>query len=111
MISKGRDVSSLFPNVVKNVVCANLQVKRLVYLYLIHYAEFEQDLALLSISTFQKDLNDPSPLIRSQALRTLSSIRLKVITQILTISIKTCVSDSSPYVRKTAAHAIPKVFR
>ena len=62
MISKGRDVSSLFPNVVKNVVCANLQVKRLVYLYLTHYAEFEQDLALLSISTFQKDLNDPSPL-------------------------------------------------
>ena len=111
MISKGRDVSSLFPNVVKNVICPNTPVKRLVYMYLIHYAEFEQDLALLSINTFQKDLDDPSPLIRSQALRVLSSIRLKVITHILIISIKRCVSDNAPYVRKTAAHAIPKVFK
>lgn len=110
MISKGRDVRSLFPNVVKNVVCDNNQVKRLVYMYLIHYAEFEQDLALLSINTFQKDLDNPSPFIRSQALRVLSSIRLKVITHILIISIQRCMVDSSPYVRKTAAHAIPKVF-
>ena len=56
MISKGRDVRSLFPNVVKNVVCDNNQVKRLVYMYLIHYAEFEQDLALLSINTFIFDI-------------------------------------------------------
>ena len=111
MISKGRDVRSLFPNVVKNVICENIQVKRLVYQFLIHYAEFEQDLALLSINTFQKDLDNPSPLIRSQALRVLSSIRLKVITHILIISVQRCMVDSSPYVRKTAAHAIPKVFR
>ena len=111
MISKGRDVRTLFPNVVKNVICDNLQVKRLVYMFLIHYAEFEQDLALLSINTFQKDLDNPSPLIRSQALRVLSSIRLKVITHILIISVKRCVGDNSPYVRKTAAHAIPKIYR
>jgi len=110
MISKGRDVRTLFPNVVKNVICDNLQVKRLVYMFLIHYAEFEQDLALLSINTFQKDLDNPSPLIRSQALRVLSSIRLKVITHILIISVKRCVGDNSPYVRKTAAHAIPKIY-
>ena len=32
------------------------QVKKLVYLYLVRYAEEQQDLALLSISTFQKGL-------------------------------------------------------
>lgn len=33
-----------------------LQVKKLVYVYLVRYAEEQQDLALLSISTFQRGL-------------------------------------------------------
>ena len=32
------------------------QVKKLVYVYLVRYAEEQQDLALLSISTFQRAL-------------------------------------------------------
>ena len=111
MISKGKDVSNLFPEVVKNVVCPNVEVKKLVYMYLIHYAEFQQDAALLAINTFQKDLDNPNQLIRAQALRVMSSIRLKVIVQIIQLAIKKCVTDSSPYVRKMAAHAITKVYR
>lgn len=34
----------------------HLQVKKLVYVYLVRYAEEQQDLALLSISTFQRGL-------------------------------------------------------
>lgn len=56
MIAKGRDASDLFPAVVKNVVSKNLEVKKLVYVYLVRYAEEQQDLALLSISTFQRAL-------------------------------------------------------
>ena len=56
MVAKGRDASSLFAAVVKNVVSANLEVKKLVYVYLVRYAEEQQDLALLSISTFQRAL-------------------------------------------------------
>ena len=32
------------------------QIKKLVYVYLVRYAEEQQDLALLSISTFQRAL-------------------------------------------------------
>lgn len=56
MIAKGRDASGLFPSVVKNVVSKNIEVKKLVYVYLVRYAEEQQDLALLSISTFQRAL-------------------------------------------------------
>jgi len=56
MIAKGRDPSHLFPAVVKNVVSKNIEVKKLVYVYLVRYAEEQQDLALLSISTFQRAL-------------------------------------------------------
>lgn len=56
MVAKGRDASELFPAVVKNVVSKNVEVKKLVYVYLVRYAEEQQDLALLSISTFQRAL-------------------------------------------------------
>ncbi len=88
-----------------------LQIKKLVYVYLVRYAEEQQDLALLSISTFQKALKDPNQLIRASALRVLSSIRVPMIAPIMMLSIKESVNDMSPYVRKTAAHAIPKLFR
>lgn len=79
MIARGRDASVLFPAVVKNVVSKNIEVKKLVYVYLVRYAEQEQDLALLSISTFQRALKDPNQLIRASALRVLSSIRVSTI--------------------------------
>jgi len=34
MVAKGRDASDLFPAVVKNVVSKNIEVKKLVYVYL-----------------------------------------------------------------------------
>jgi AP-3 complex subunit beta len=83
-VSSGKDVSQMFASVVKNVVSKNpevsvsqcvgmfdhdhdhiiyqnlvdifTQIKKLVYVYLVRYAEEQQDLALLSISTFQKAL-------------------------------------------------------
>ncbi|XP_023227942.1 AP-3 complex subunit beta-1-like isoform X1 [Centruroides sculpturatus] len=110
MIAKGKDASELFPAVVKNVVSKNIEVKKLVYVYLVRYAEEQQDLALLSISTFQRALKDPNQLIRASALRVLSSIRVPVIVPIMMLAIKDAVNDMSPYVRKTAAHAIPKLY-
>lgn len=37
----------------------NLELKKLVYLYLINYAKSQPDLALLAVNTFVKDANDP----------------------------------------------------
>ncbi|KAF9102676.1 AP-3 complex subunit beta-2 [Mortierella sp. AM989] len=108
MISKGRDVSEFFPDVVKNVASNSLEVRKLVYIYILKYAEQEQDLALLSVNTFQKDLSDKNQLIRAMALRVMSGIRVPVISPIVMLGIKKCVTDLSPYVRKIAAHAIPK---
>ena len=56
-------------------------------------------------------LQDPNQLIRASALRVLSSIRVSMIVPIMMLAIKESVTDMSPYVRKTAAHAIPKLYR
>lgn len=111
MISKGRNVSEYFAQVVKNVASPSLEVRKLVYIYLLRYAEAEPDLALLSINTFQRDLADSSPLIRAMALRVLSGIRVPTIASLVVLAIKKCAADTSPYVRKTAALSIQKCYR
>ncbi|XP_005386079.1 PREDICTED: AP-3 complex subunit beta-1 [Chinchilla lanigera] len=110
MIARGKNASELFPAVVKNVASKNIEIKKLVYVYLVRYAEEQQDLALLSISTFQRALKDPNQLIRASALRVLSSIRVPIIVPIMMLAIKEASTDLSPYVRKNAAHAIQKLY-
>lgn len=53
---------------------------------------------------------DPNQLIRASALRVLSSIRVPMIAPIVMLAIRDSSADMSPYVRKTAAHAIPKLY-
>jgi AP-3 complex subunit beta len=113
MIAKGKSETvcrSLFPSVVKCVVCKNPEVRKLVYAYLVRFGESEPDLALLSVSTFQRSLKDPNPLIRGSALRVLASIRVPVIAPLILSAIKESSHDMSPYVRKTAALSIPKLL-
>ena len=57
MLSKGKEVSEFFPDVVKNVVVKSIEVKKMVYLYLVHYADYNaacREISLLSINSFQK---------------------------------------------------------
>jgi len=89
-------------------------LKKLVYSYLVAYADANptcREMALLTINSFQRDLSDSNQLIRAMALRVLTSIRVREVSQIQLMSLKKCASDSSPYVRKTAAHACGKIFQ
>ncbi|MEL7341431.1 MAG: hypothetical protein AAGM67_13200, partial [Bacteroidota bacterium] len=49
-------------------------------------------------------------LIRALALRVMTSIRVPDIIQIQLLAVQKCASDYSPYVRKCAANAVPKIF-
>ena len=82
MISKGRDVAAAFPNVVKCVVNKNSEVRRLVYMFLVHYAEVQPQEALLAINSLQKAMAESNPHMRANALRCMSNIRVKEIAQL-----------------------------
>ena len=112
MMSIGRDASEFFSDVVKNVVSKSVEVKKMVYMYLSHYCDFNhqcRELALLSINSFQKDLAASNQLVRAMALRVMTSIRVPDVIQIQLLAVKKCAGDSSPYVRKCAANAIAKL--
>jgi AP-1 complex subunit beta-1 len=54
----------------------NLELKKLVYLYLMNYAKSQPDMAIMAVNTFVKDCEDPNPLIRALAVRTMGCIRV-----------------------------------
>lgn len=54
----GKDVSMLFPHVVNCMQTDDLELKKLVYLYLINYAKTQPDLAIMGVNTFVKVSHD-----------------------------------------------------
>lgn len=50
----GKDVSPIFPDVVNCMQTDDLELKKLVYLYLINYAKSQPDLAIMAVNTFVK---------------------------------------------------------
>ncbi|KAG9323269.1 hypothetical protein KVV02_006292 [Mortierella alpina] len=106
----GKDVSSLFPQVVKNMQTEDLEMKKLVYLYLMNYAKSNPDLVILAVNTFVKDTDHPNPLIRALAIRTMGCIRVDKILDHLCEPLRKCLQDDNPYVRKTAAICVAKLW-
>lgn len=58
---------------------------------------------------FLQDCEDPNPLIRALAVRTMGCIRVDKITEYLCEPLRKCLKDEDPYVRKTAAVCVAKL--
>jgi AP-1 complex subunit beta-1 len=106
----GKDVSMLFTHVINCIQTADVELKKLVYLYLMNYAKSNPDLAILAINTFVKDAADQNPLIRALAVRTMGCIRVNQMLEYLCEPLRKCIRDEDPYVRKTAAICVAKMF-
>ncbi|ORY54077.1 Adaptor protein complex beta subunit [Leucosporidium creatinivorum] len=106
----GKDVSALFPDVLKNMQTEDLEQKKLVYLYLMNYAKTQPELVILAVNTFVKDTDDPNPLIRALAIRTMGCLRADKILDYVCDPLRKCLRDDNPYVRKTAAIGVVKLY-
>lgn len=107
----GKDVSALFFSVLKCVETQSLELKKLVYLYIINYAKAQPDLAVLAVNTFRKDARERvNPLIRGLAVRTMGCIGVEAILDYLCEPLKDSMNDEDPYVRKTAAICVAKLY-
>ncbi|KAJ3485671.1 hypothetical protein NLI96_g4792 [Meripilus lineatus] len=92
-ITMGNDMSALFPDVVSCLGIPLLEIKKSTF----H-------------SAFEVDCNDRNPLIRALAIRTMSYIPIPVVVESLTEQLRHCLKDRDPYVRKTAAICVAKLY-
>jgi len=88
----------------------DLEQKKLVYLYLMNYAKTQPELVILAVNTFVKDSDDPNPLVRALSIRTMGMIRAEKIIDYICDPLQKSLRDENPYVRKTAALCVAKLY-
>ena len=106
----GIDVSRLFPEIVKASKTDDLVMKKMIYLYLINYAEQNQELVILAVNTFLTDCKSPNHKIRGLALRSLCSLRSAEVITYMQTALHDGLNDIDPYVKKTAIIGCIKFF-
>ena len=106
----GVDVSKLFFEMVKASITDDIVLKKMVFLYIVNYADQVEQGAILAINTFLKDMKNPNPKIRGLALRSLCSLTFKGAYEYFSNSMYDSLKDAHPYVRKTAVLALLKVY-
>lgn len=106
----GKDVSMLFPDITKNMETRDIELKKLVYLYIINYAKKHPQKAVMVVNSFRKDAKSKdNPLLRALAVRTMGCINVPIINEYLVECLEMACNDEDSYVRKTAAICIAKL--
>jgi AP-2 complex subunit beta-1 len=80
------------------------------FLFLVNYARIKPDIALKALPIILEDLNDNNPLVRALALRTMSYIHVREYVEATVPHLKSLLRDADPYVRKTAAFCVAKLY-
>ncbi|GAB7362937.1 hypothetical protein MBLNU230_g3235t1 [Neophaeotheca triangularis] len=110
MTMSNNDMISLFPDIVECMGIPSLEIKKMCFLYLVNYARMKPEVALKALPILVNDLDDSSPLMRALALRTLSYIHVRQFVEATLSPLKISLKDPDPYVRKTAAFCVAKLY-
>ncbi|OHT07868.1 Adaptin N terminal region family protein [Tritrichomonas foetus] len=106
----GENVGELFSSMLRCIKTDDIELKRLVYLYLVNYSLQESEQSIMIVNTIIQDSQDSNPLIRALALRTMSRIHIEGVAENMIIPLKQRIEDNDPYVRKTAALCVAKLY-
>ncbi|KAH7071031.1 adaptin N terminal region-domain-containing protein [Paraphoma chrysanthemicola] len=110
MTMSNNDMVALFPDIVGCMHIQSLEIKKMCFLYLVNYARIKPDIALKALPIIQEDMHDTNPLVRALALRTMSYVHVREFVEATVPHLKNLLKDADPYVRKTAAFCVAKLY-
>ncbi|KFY76247.1 hypothetical protein V498_09658 [Pseudogymnoascus sp. VKM F-4517 (FW-2822)] len=110
MTMSNNDMVALFPDVVACMDIQSLEIKKMCFLFLVNYARMKPETAVKALPTLEGDMKDSNPLVRALALRTMSYIHVREFVEGTVPHVKHLLKDSDPYVRKTAAFCVAKLY-
>ncbi|SCV72241.1 BQ2448_4935 [Microbotryum intermedium] len=109
-MTMGQDMSPLYPEVIACLSIEMLDIKKMVYLYLINYARVRPEMVKHAMPGLLADAGDRNALIRALAIRTMSYLAVSEVLKALVDPLHACLRDRDPYVRKTAAICVAKLY-
>lgn len=80
------------------------------FLFLVNYGRMKPEMAQHALPILVSDMEDPNPLVRALALRTLSYIHVREFVEATVPPLRHLLRDPDPYVRKTAAFCVAKLY-
>jgi vesicle coat complex subunit len=110
LMRSGDNVGHLFPSILRCVKTDDLELKRLIYLFLIRYSLEQSEQSIMAVNTFIQYSNNSNLVIRALAVRTISRIQIQSIAEYMILPVKKCLKDPEPFVRKTAALGAAKLY-
>ncbi|CAG9937068.1 unnamed protein product [Clonostachys rosea f. rosea IK726] len=110
MTMSNNDMVALFPDIIGCMHLQSLEIKKMCFLYLVNYARMRPEIAVKAIPLLEHDMEDQNPLVRALALRTMSYIHVREFVEATVPNVKQMLRDSDPYVRKTAAFCVAKLY-
>ncbi|KAH2924839.1 hypothetical protein KXW15_003764 [Aspergillus fumigatus] len=110
MTMSNNDMVALFPDVIGCMNLPSLEIKKMCFLFLVNYSRMKPDVALKALPILVDDMDDSNPLVRALALRTISYVHVREFVEATVQPLKRLMGDIDPYVRKTAAFCVSKLY-
>ncbi|KAJ5447123.1 hypothetical protein N7445_001944 [Penicillium cf. griseofulvum] len=110
MTMSNNDMVALFPDVIGCMNLPSLEIKKMCFLFLVNYSRMKPEVALKALPILVDDMTDNNPLVRALALRTISYVHVREFVEATFQPVKRLMQDNDPYVRKTAAFCVAKLY-
>ncbi|RYP46165.1 hypothetical protein DL768_007595 [Monosporascus sp. mg162] len=110
MTMSNNEMVSLFPDIISCMHIPSLEIKKMCFLFLVNYSRMRPEVAVKAIPVLEQDMDDPNPLVRALALRTMSYVHVRDFVVATVPLVKRLLRDADPYVRKTAAYCVAKLY-
>lgn len=110
LMRAGEDCSILFSSMLRSIQTDDIELKRLVYIYILTYSNAQEEQSIMAVSAMIKDSEHYNPFIRALAIRSMSRIKIEAFAENIVTQVKKALSDKDAYVRKTAALGVAKIF-
>ncbi|TNJ26444.1 Beta adaptin [Giardia muris] len=110
-LSIGRDVGSIYGLVTRFGASRDLKLKKLTYLFVLAYHQAYPEAQNGFVKTLEVDSQDKEhAVVRAQAIRAMGSLCTRETVQGFSECIRRGLTDSDPFVRKTAVIAVARVY-
>ncbi|KAG0130172.1 hypothetical protein HOY82DRAFT_487221 [Tuber indicum] len=110
MTMSNNDMAALFPDIINCMEIQALEIKKMCFLFLVNYGRMKPDMAQRALPILIRDMDDHNPLVRALALRTMSYIHVPQFVEATVAPLRHLLHDPDPYVRKTAAFCVAKLY-
>lgn len=112
IILNNGELVALFPDIVQLMKLDDMEIRKSCFHYIANYAHLvHHNVSAEALPYFQRFVVDQNPILRTLSLRTLSAVSSKQYVELTFNVIETSLQDQNPYVRKSAAYAVSKLYQ